>query len=76
MERGKKLLKNWKLQRDIYTHECVSRSITLSPIEYIDLEVIKLFKKTFEIKVSFIEFFAFYYPFFTFEIYRSLLIVF
>jgi hypothetical protein len=35
-----------------------------SPIEYI--EVITLFKKTFEIKVSFIEFLAFYYPLFTF----------
>ena len=35
-----------------------------SPNEYI--EVITLFKKTFEIKVSFIEFLAFYYPLFTF----------
>jgi hypothetical protein len=39
-------------------------SITISSIEYI--EVIKLLEKTFEIKVSSIEFFAFYHPLFTF----------
>jgi len=40
-------------------------SITISSIEYIEL-VIKLLERTFEIKVSFIEFFAFYHPLFTF----------
>ena len=47
-----------------YTHNCLT-SITISSVEYIEL-VIKLLEKTFEIKVSFIEFFAFYHPLFTF----------
>jgi len=48
----------------IHPQVCLT-SITMSSIEYIEL-VIKLLEKTFKIKVSFIEFFAFYHPLFTF----------
>ena len=67
------VVKIWKWRRNywwtgnykaIHPQVCLT-SITISSIEYIEL-VIKLLEKTFEIKVSSIEFFAFYHTLFTF----------
>jgi hypothetical protein len=56
-EKGEEIIGELEITKR-YTHNLCLTSITISSIEYI--EVIKLLEKTFEIKVSFIEFFAFY----------------